>query len=108
MEIPLHEIAINTSLSEYGLTSLLIHKLNERLEKDFVDLPKTLFFQYKTINAFASYLIDQQSDSVLEVFAEKSVGEHTLQASNQPSQMVDDSLQDESNSAIAIIGMSGR
>ena len=45
------------SLTIYGLDSLAIRKLNVRLEKDFGPLPKTIFFEYGTIEELTQYLM---------------------------------------------------
>ncbi|MFR9749865.1 SDR family NAD(P)-dependent oxidoreductase [Nocardia sp. 004] len=48
-------------LQDYGIDSVLISKMNERLETDFGPLPSTLFFEYRTVRDLAGYLADEHA-----------------------------------------------
>ena len=43
---------------KYGIDSIMIVNLNRALEKVFGDLPKTLFFEYQTLQALTEYFIN--------------------------------------------------
>ncbi|WP_174185439.1 thioester reductase domain-containing protein [Nocardia barduliensis] len=48
-------------LQDYGIDSVLISKMNDRLESDFGPLPSTLFFEYQTVRDIAGYLADEHA-----------------------------------------------
>ncbi|MGY2148811.1 thioester reductase domain-containing protein [Nocardia gipuzkoensis] len=48
-------------LQDYGIDSVLISKMNDRLETDFGPLPSTLFFEYQTVRDIAGYLADEHA-----------------------------------------------
>ncbi|WP_040786625.1 thioester reductase domain-containing protein [Nocardia pneumoniae] len=48
-------------LQDYGIDSVLISKMNDRLETDFGPLPSTLFFEYQTVRDLAGYLADEHA-----------------------------------------------
>lgn len=47
-------------LEDYGIDSLMITRLNNALGDVFEDLPKTLFFRYRTLAAVAYHLVETQ------------------------------------------------
>ncbi len=51
-------------LENYGIDSVMIVALNERLERSFSDVPKTLFFEYQDIEGVSGYFVDEQPDGV--------------------------------------------
>ncbi len=53
----------------YGVDSMMIVRMNTRLEQDLGDLPKTLFFEYQTVNDLAACLIQAHPDVVARRFA---------------------------------------
>ncbi|MFJ5034433.1 SDR family NAD(P)-dependent oxidoreductase [Streptomyces sp. NPDC088560] len=58
----------STNLIEYGIESLSILELTARLEELFGPLPKTIFFEYLTIDDVARYLVEahhEKLDAVL-------------------------------------------
>jgi acyl transferase domain-containing protein/aryl carrier-like protein len=50
-------IDVQEELSAYGLDSIIVTKLNQKLAQAFAEMPKTLFFEHKTLESLASYLI---------------------------------------------------
>ena len=60
-EIPRSQIDPMTSLENYGINSGMVHQLNHRLEEDFGSLPKTLFFEYRTLREVARYLAENRA-----------------------------------------------
>ncbi|MCW9015683.1 MAG: SDR family NAD(P)-dependent oxidoreductase, partial [Kangiellaceae bacterium] len=69
LKMPASQIASKAPLENYGIDSILALKLTELLEKTFGALPKTLFFEYQTIEALADYLFDSFSEKVLQLFS---------------------------------------
>lgn len=54
-QIPVVSIEAAAALEAYGIDSVLITQLTERLEQDFGPLSKTLFFEHTTLDALADY-----------------------------------------------------
>ena len=50
-------------LEVYGINSTMIFSLNAVLQRRFDDLPRTLFFEYKTIAALANYFYEHHRDA---------------------------------------------
>ncbi|MGK8503778.1 thioester reductase domain-containing protein [Nocardia asiatica] len=57
-------------LQDYGIDSVLISKMNDRLESDFGPLPSTLFFEYQTVRDIAGYLADEHAARVVALTTE--------------------------------------
>ena len=53
----------------YGVDSMMIVRMNTRMEQDLGDLPKTLFFEYQTVSDLAACLIQAHPDVVARRFA---------------------------------------
>ncbi len=56
--ISVDEIDPYAPLENYGIDSILIMQLINHMEKIFGNLPKTLFFEYKTIKELTNYLLE--------------------------------------------------
>ncbi|MBL6449564.1 SDR family NAD(P)-dependent oxidoreductase [Fulvivirga sp. 29W222] len=56
-------------LEKYGIDSILAMSLTAQLEKTFDALPKTLFFEYQTIQELTEYFIKYHADRLSELFA---------------------------------------
>ncbi|WP_024905975.1 SDR family NAD(P)-dependent oxidoreductase [Robbsia andropogonis] len=99
-------------LETYGIDSLMITRLNQRLAKIYDGLPKTLLYEHRTLAALANYLLAQHTvssqrwcgvDAVLTDAVDPVVHESSHTAPN--AMAVPSKARDH---AIAIIGMSGR
>lgn len=66
-EIPVSRISARTALEKYGISSLMITTLNQKLEQDFGELPKTLFFEYQTIRDLAGYFVQYHHERSKEL-----------------------------------------
>ncbi|MGW4325246.1 SDR family NAD(P)-dependent oxidoreductase [Nocardia sp. NPDC004573] len=97
-------------LQDYGIDSVLISKMNDRLETDFGPLPSTLFFEYQTVRDLAGYLADEHAPRLAVLTDAKpetiSPGDvvapaHTAVPASAPGSA--DDAQD-----IAVIGMAGK
>jgi len=131
LKIPANKIDVAEPLEIYGIDSILVGQLNNRLRKAFTDISNTLFFEYQTIDALAEYFITTQRDVLLSLLGlgERSTDrELTLQenavirspdntdflphsiskTSIQICSDVEDSEREKLREPIAIIGMSGR
>jgi acyl transferase domain-containing protein/SAM-dependent methyltransferase/acyl carrier protein len=63
--LPIERIDSLESLESFGADSIMISQLNQQLGRVFEKLPKTLFFEYATLNALADYLIKQHEQSCM-------------------------------------------
>lgn len=106
----LPESAINpqTPLEDYGIDSLMITRLNSRLDGVFEKLPKTLFFRYRTLHQVSTFLVQTQPAACGAWAGEAGGTEQPVRLPvrvGPASEMPPSSLgRDE---PIAIIGMSG-
>ncbi|WP_444998578.1 SDR family NAD(P)-dependent oxidoreductase [Aliikangiella sp. IMCC44359] len=55
LKIPKQKIEVNSSFERYGFDSIVMIDLINLMEKKFNNLPKTLFFEYQTIEELAEY-----------------------------------------------------
>lgn len=104
---------------KFGIDSLMIMKLNARLEETFGDLPKTLFFEYTSLAGLAGYFIKRHFSKVTEITGheKRHAGSYAVAATPKPVAIIP-----EKNSAvrnrreidpgnggdIAVIGISGK
>ena len=80
LKVPVHKIETGVELANYGIDSIVAMNLTNRLELTFGALPKTLFFEYRTIDELADYFVRAHAD--------KLQGQHTVatvtQATSSP------------------------
>jgi polyketide synthase PksN len=58
LKLPLHRIEADVPMEQYGIDSVAMTRLAAELEKVFGSLPKTLFFEYPSIELVSAYLVD--------------------------------------------------
>ncbi len=63
-KLPESAIDPKAPLENYGIDSAMIVALNERLERSFGSVPKTLFFEYQDIDGVSGYFVDEHPDGV--------------------------------------------
>jgi len=86
LKLPPESIDADALLEVYGLDSIMVIHLTEQLEAHFGELPKTLFFEYRTLRSLAEHLD----------------GSYDRKAAQTPTSSL------ENASEIAIIGVAGR
>ncbi len=79
IKLPVTRINSRDALQKYGIDSLLIVKINRKLEKYFGELSKTLLFEYQTLEELAVYLADNYSDRIMEISGLKNDAEISRQ-----------------------------
>jgi amino acid adenylation domain-containing protein len=109
-EVGLAPSAIDSSaaLEAYGIDSIMIVRLTDRLEQDFGRLPKTLFFDYQTLDSLAAYFAAKhgaQLATVLGVTPGAQLAEEVPPGAAPSPRPVTEAVRDE---AIAIVGLAGR
>ncbi|UJF34777.1 SDR family NAD(P)-dependent oxidoreductase [Paenibacillus hexagrammi] len=118
------QIDADEHLENYGVDSVMIMQLNQKLSVIFGELSKTLFFEYKTLQALAEYLIADYAQECfrwagLENLGRPIVNEplnlhsavhspSTLSAEAKRSKAPVSSDAERDQEPIAIIGISGR
>lgn len=116
LKLPASKIGATTLFEYYGIDSIAAVKLTRSLEKTLGPLPKTLFFEYQTIEAVANYLIEINTEKLLDMFSLKPAIQMPIKVKeeklglrfikhdeNKIRNQVESSITD-----IAIIGLSGR
>ena len=102
--IPVAEIEADAALEAYGIDSMMITRLTDVLERDFGPLPKTLFFDCRTLASLADWFVSQHGPALSRLLgAEPTPVAPVIQASlltSSPAAAADE--------PIAIIGMAGR
>ncbi|AWN72508.1 TPA: SDR family NAD(P)-dependent oxidoreductase [Legionella anisa] len=100
----------NLPFEHYGIDSLMIIQLNQRLANEFRELPKTLFFEYQNLADLAEYFMDHYAHEIIQRIPDVAVMKRN--SSVQPSVITPKRLSVTQNPSksqdIAIIGMSGR
>ncbi|AZS14154.1 SDR family NAD(P)-dependent oxidoreductase [Paenibacillus lutimineralis] len=56
------QLQTDANFSKYGIDSIMIMDLNSILERDFSDLPSTLFFEYNTIGQLAGFFKEHHEE----------------------------------------------
>ena len=112
-EIPVSKINARTALEKYGINSLMITKSTNRLEKDFGELPKTLFFEYQTIHELAKYFSEyhqERSKALLDYSGPlvSTAGGRGLDITDRSKPISSCFSQEKGTMDIAVIGLSGR
>ncbi|MEJ2619598.1 MAG: SDR family NAD(P)-dependent oxidoreductase [Candidatus Thiodiazotropha sp.] len=69
------EIDIEEQLDKYGLNSILVIDINQKLEELFGSLSKTLLYEYQTVGELANYFVENH----FQLLVEKEVITHVLQ-----------------------------
>ncbi|WP_440119139.1 SDR family NAD(P)-dependent oxidoreductase [Paenibacillus sp. QZ-Y1] len=62
--LPESRIQANAPLEQYGIDSILIMQMTNKLESLFGPLPKTLFFEYQTIGDLSGYFLQEQGEKL--------------------------------------------
>ncbi|MEJ2118712.1 MAG: beta-ketoacyl synthase N-terminal-like domain-containing protein, partial [Alphaproteobacteria bacterium] len=109
--IPASRLSVDSPLETAGLTSMIINSLNARLEQDFPNLPKTLFFEHQTLRTMAAYLVREHTVALQQIanvpdapVAKVQHAPANIKAPIQRSCIVNTG----ENRDIAIIGLAGR
>ncbi|WP_233281958.1 amino acid adenylation domain-containing protein [Pseudomonas mangiferae] len=107
--IPETSLDSEETFDRYGLTSLMITALNQRLAADFGALPSTLFFEYQSLAALAGYLAGTHGSRgrvLLDLPARAPAA--PAPATDRRAQAPVPSGRQAHDEPIAIIGLSGR
>lgn len=118
-DVPVNKIRKNTDIEEYGIDSLAVIELNRKLVTIIPELPKTIFFEFRTIDQIVAYFIKNYEQELVDALldgktsdkekpvekvekaVEKSGSRFAVSTSNKKEMNCE-------KEEIAIIGISGR
>jgi len=106
LKLPVHRIEADVPIEQYGIDSVAMMKLTNDLEKVFGPLPKTLFFEYPSIEAVGAYFVDRFPQQLTMLF-KLTPDEKQDNADAGKAAAVETTVQTGAYD-IAVIGMSGR
>jgi len=112
LKLPEERIESRTSLEAYGIDSVLMKQFNIGMEQILGEIPKTLLFEYQTLEALSGFLVDHYRGELARLFDPKP----------SPTPFPGSPRQDEKNTTekvtadrgvpktgeVAIIGIAGR
>ncbi|MBC2580387.1 non-ribosomal peptide synthetase [Clostridium sp. DJ247] len=119
IKLPVIRLNLNDPIEKYGIDSVVILSLTDKLEKDFGKVSKTLFFEYKTLADLTEYFLSKHIDKLVEKSGIKvqekvaqvamtqesnKIGEGEIKKSRFFTKQKAEILRDD----IAIIGLGGR
>lgn len=120
------EIEPNLPLDSYGIDSMMIMSLTDRLERDFGLLSKIIFFECQTLDAVADYFINLHTPKLIELLGSTEISIHEVTKDEyhktEPTDAISQQRSDVIGSAsqekqltplanqmdVAIIGLAGR
>ncbi|NGO11412.1 SDR family NAD(P)-dependent oxidoreductase [Streptomyces sp. HC44] len=116
LKVPAQRIETGSRLERYGIDSIQAINLTARLEESFGNLPKTLFFEYRSIKELSQYFIEAHADRLRELrgtgpaaTAPTPPAPREPSASSAPSiPSVPSAPSAPGSTEIAVIGMGGR
>lgn len=118
--LSIEEIDADESFENFGIDSVMNTQLNLKLEKIFGELSKTLFFEYKTLNALIDYFIENHLSRIQKVLADRLQHNQKVKTAKllkqglqrmipkESARISSNSKGSEKSLDIAIIGMSGK
>jgi polyketide synthase PksN len=113
-EIKLDPERIGSSdpLESFGLDSVMINRVNAKLEKELGPLPKTLLYEHETVRELATFLVRDARETLTNLFGVNgSPGDPALPSSGIEEEAIPHEVsaagEHDGLEAIAIIGMHG-
>ncbi|KAB8061475.1 SDR family NAD(P)-dependent oxidoreductase [Janthinobacterium sp. FT14W] len=114
MNLPAQRVDMRERFSAYGFDSVMVARVNTRLEQDLGPLSKTLLFEYETVEELARHLVAHLHPALARLLAgpsaEATMAPAAMQAAVQPLPppvQAQAAAAHEPGEAIAIIGMHG-
>ena len=78
VKIPADRIDVHEDFGNYGIDSLTIMHLNDRLSEDFQALPRTLFFEYITVHDLTAYFVTHHAERLELLLRQTATSERGL------------------------------
>jgi polyketide synthase PksN len=73
LRMPAERIDPQAAFEQYGIDSVMVMELTSALERSFGPLSKTLFFEHQSLQALASYFVEEQHDKLTAVLGTEAV-----------------------------------
>ncbi len=110
LERPVQRMKDQEKFERYGVDSILAVQLTNRLETSFGSLPKTLFFEYQTVQELAQYFLEKHRDKLRKLTGIQAAATALVPAPprENPQPAAPTVAPDVNPTDIAIIGLSGR
>ena len=117
--LPVAKIDAQAPLTNYGIDSIVVTRLNRKLAEIFPDLPRTLLYEFNSLDALAGYFLRAHRQGCLDWTGTTPTTTPPRQATPAP-QLTNASAAERqapavasitsarTDDAVAIIGMSGR
>ena len=67
VKIPMDSIKEDAPMEKYGIDSLIVMQLTNRLEKSFGSLSKTLFYEYRNIKELTGYFLESHTHRLIDI-----------------------------------------
>ena len=80
--LPAHRVEVDVPMEEYGIDSVMVMQLTNQLETVFGSLPKTLFFEYQTIQALIEYFLEVYPEQLEGLLGIEELAATTQNAKN--------------------------
>ncbi|RSZ60418.1 SDR family NAD(P)-dependent oxidoreductase [Massilia atriviolacea] len=106
IKLAVERIDAQERFDAFGVDSMMISRINADLERDLGELPKTLFYEYATIEELAGYLVQQAHAALARRFKVAPAAPVPLEAVPAPAPAPPAVVED--IGAIAIIGVNGQ
>lgn len=113
--VSIKKLDAQTDLVNYGIDSIIIKQMTEKMNKTFAGLPVSIFFEYRTLSDLANYLVDSYAPILKEIYKIEDKEATTNIKKDQNYQNSKKSVVKETirvnqsiNDDIAIVGVSGK
>ncbi len=80
LKLPMERIDIGEMLDRYGMDSNAVLRMSHRLEEEFGELSKTLFYEYQTISELAQYFGEEYPQQLQAMAATYNAGTASARA----------------------------
>lgn len=121
LRIPKERIKPKHNMEDYGIDSVMVVSLTRRLENDFGELSKTIFFECQTLQEVAEYFVEHYFERLIELFGTNLTKTEPSSEGEVLSESVEEIIEEHSEELlatdpgacnqeddIAIVGVSGR
>ncbi|WP_345246390.1 alpha/beta fold hydrolase [Nibrella saemangeumensis] len=72
-KLPLSSLNRDETFETYGIESVMIVEITQKLERYFGPLSKTLFFEYRSINELAEYFAEHHAGDLQKIFDAREI-----------------------------------
>jgi len=80
-KVPAEQINPKSALENYGIDSVMILSLTEKLQVTFGEVPKTLFYEYQDLQSLSEYFLDNHAEQVRGLVATSNQSIHVQDSS---------------------------